>query len=178
MIKHATAGAFLFHHGEDRQWRLGLIEHPRLGRWMVPGGHVEHDETPYEAALREVQEETGFTNLNLLAAPGPGFPPGFPSTHTPVPLPWWITEVEVGPDNHLGEPHVHVDHQYVATVTHPTPATSGEHPFAWYTENQIAELPMFEDSKMLARSLFRSIEGLSAGNSEATLSHRAKETSP
>lgn len=33
---------------------------PREGRWALPGGLVESDETPEEAAVRETEEETGF----------------------------------------------------------------------------------------------------------------------
>lgn len=33
---------------------------PREGRWALPGGLVEIDETPEEAAVRETAEETGF----------------------------------------------------------------------------------------------------------------------
>ena len=33
--------------------------------WDFPKGLVEHPETPLETALREVQEETGITNLNF-----------------------------------------------------------------------------------------------------------------
>lgn len=36
-----------------------LHHHPKLGRWLPPGGHVEHSELPDEAAVREVLEETG-----------------------------------------------------------------------------------------------------------------------
>lgn len=32
---------------------------PQRGRWSVPGGKVEHGETPAEAAVRETFEETG-----------------------------------------------------------------------------------------------------------------------
>lgn len=32
---------------------------PREGRWGLPGGLVESDETPEQAAVRETQEETG-----------------------------------------------------------------------------------------------------------------------
>jgi 8-oxo-dGTP pyrophosphatase MutT (NUDIX family) len=163
MIKHATAGAFLFHQGDDGPWRLGLIQHPRLNRWMVPGGHVETDESQLQAALREVEEETGLAHIQLLEAPAPIFPAGFPSTHARVPLPWWITEVDVAPDNHLREPHVHVDHQYVA-VADPLPARNGAHPFAWWSEEQVAELPMFEDTKLLSKVLFASIEELTTGH--------------
>jgi 8-oxo-dGTP diphosphatase len=33
---------------------------PRSGRWALPGGLVEQDEMPEEAAVRETEEETGF----------------------------------------------------------------------------------------------------------------------
>ena len=35
--------------------------HKRLGLWLQPGGHIDPGETPEQAALREVREETGFT---------------------------------------------------------------------------------------------------------------------
>jgi 8-oxo-dGTP diphosphatase len=50
---------------------------PRDGRWALPGGLVEGDETPEEAAVRETAEETGL----VVALDGllsmwmrPGFP--------------------------------------------------------------------------------------------------------
>ncbi|HEV8469502.1 MAG TPA: NUDIX domain-containing protein [Candidatus Limnocylindria bacterium] len=50
---------------------------PRDGRWALPGGLMENDETPEEAARRETAEETGFEVAldGLLATWGrPGFP--------------------------------------------------------------------------------------------------------
>ena len=50
---------------------------PRDGRWALPGGLVEADETAEEAAVRETREETGFTvGLDGLLASWmrPGFP--------------------------------------------------------------------------------------------------------
>jgi 8-oxo-dGTP pyrophosphatase MutT (NUDIX family) len=163
MIKHATAGAFVFCRFPDAGWRLGLIEHPRLGRWMVPGGHVEDDESQAQAAVREVAEESGLVGIRLLEVPSPALPAGFPSSHARVPLPWWITEQQVGADNHLGEPHVHVDHQYVAVTATPEQAGTAAHPFAWYTADEVPDLMMFEDSKLLAKVLFACIGNLAEG---------------
>jgi 8-oxo-dGTP pyrophosphatase MutT (NUDIX family) len=36
-----------------------LHVHKRLRRWMQPGGHVDAGEAPFDAALREGEEETG-----------------------------------------------------------------------------------------------------------------------
>ena len=36
-----------------------LVTSRRSGRWIIPKGHVEPGEAPADAALREVQEETG-----------------------------------------------------------------------------------------------------------------------
>ncbi len=37
----------------------------RLGKWDLPKGKMEKEEKPDECALREVEEETGVTNLKL-----------------------------------------------------------------------------------------------------------------
>lgn len=49
-----TASGFLVHEG-----KVLLIKHKKLGYWLAPGGHVEDDELPHQAAEREVWEETG-----------------------------------------------------------------------------------------------------------------------
>ncbi len=42
-----------------RDGRVLLIHRPRYDDWSLPKGKVEEGETPEEAALREVEEETG-----------------------------------------------------------------------------------------------------------------------
>ncbi|HRE03250.1 MAG TPA: NUDIX domain-containing protein [Ilumatobacteraceae bacterium] len=36
-----------------------LHKHKRLGLWLQPGGHIDAGELPWDAAVREAQEETG-----------------------------------------------------------------------------------------------------------------------
>ena len=108
--KHLTSSVFVFGRFTDG-WRTGLIRHPRLHRMMIPGGHVEPEESSAEAALREVAEETGLA-VTLVSPPAAPVPDGYRGRR--VAPPWWIAEYQVMPDNHLGVAHVHVDHLYVA----------------------------------------------------------------
>ena len=36
-----------------------LIKHKKIGLWLPPGGHIDENETPEQAAIREIKEETG-----------------------------------------------------------------------------------------------------------------------
>ncbi len=43
----------------DDKGRLLLAKHHNFGMWVLPGGLIEPGETPADAAMREVWEETG-----------------------------------------------------------------------------------------------------------------------
>ncbi len=36
-----------------------LVHHKKHGMWLPPGGHIDDNELPTEAAVREIKEETG-----------------------------------------------------------------------------------------------------------------------
>jgi 8-oxo-dGTP pyrophosphatase MutT (NUDIX family) len=54
VLRHFTVAVFVVHDG-----CVLLHFHRKLGKWLPPGGHIEDNELPDEAALREVLEETG-----------------------------------------------------------------------------------------------------------------------
>jgi 8-oxo-dGTP pyrophosphatase MutT (NUDIX family) len=58
---HFTASGFVLHPDGAR---VLLIHHAKIGAWLQPGGHVDpHDLSPLMAARREVEEETGLTDI-------------------------------------------------------------------------------------------------------------------
>ena len=57
---HVTCGAVVL----DDTGRVLMVRHNALGRWLLPGGHLEPaDMSLPAAALRELAEETGVTAL-------------------------------------------------------------------------------------------------------------------
>ncbi len=52
--RHFTVAVFVVFEG-----KVLLHRHRKLGTWLPPGGHIEKDELPDDAAVREVGEETG-----------------------------------------------------------------------------------------------------------------------
>ena len=61
---HFTASAFVL---DPTGSAVVLVDHPKIGRWLQPGGHVEPDDADLEsAARREVLEETGLTDVTSL----------------------------------------------------------------------------------------------------------------
>lgn len=55
--------------------RVLLILHRNLGKWLPLGGHIELDEDPEAAALREAREESGL-EVELLGERPPTTEPG------------------------------------------------------------------------------------------------------
>lgn len=57
---HLVAGGFIY---AQKEKRFLIMHHKDLNMDLYPGGHFNPGETPLEAAIREVKEETGIKNL-------------------------------------------------------------------------------------------------------------------
>jgi len=65
-----TVAIFVVQHG-----KVLLIHHRALDKWLPVGGHIELDEDPEQAALREAKEESGL-EVELLGERPPTSGPG------------------------------------------------------------------------------------------------------
>jgi 8-oxo-dGTP pyrophosphatase MutT (NUDIX family) len=65
-----TVAIFVVHQG-----RVLLIHHRKLNKWLPLGGHIELEEDPEQAALREAREESGL-EVELLGERPPTTEPG------------------------------------------------------------------------------------------------------
>jgi len=68
-----TVAVFVVH--DDR---VLLHFHRKLNRWLPPGGHIEPNELPDEAAMREVLEETGVVAALISDSGAEVVAPGLP----------------------------------------------------------------------------------------------------
>lgn len=104
-IRHLTASAIVL----DDHDRILLVHHNKIGKWLYPGGHIDPNEDPAQAAQREVLEETG---IHTEVITGNLFTHEAVVTHAP---PFTIIEMDVA-DATLGA-HRHIDLVYVLHAT-------------------------------------------------------------
>ena len=53
-VRHFTASGYVIYNES-----VLLHWHPKVGGWLPPGGHIEANEDPVQAVIREIDEETG-----------------------------------------------------------------------------------------------------------------------
>ena len=65
VVREPTAGGIVFRRNQRGQLEILLIQDAK-NRWTIPKGHIEENEQAKEAAAREIKEETGLKELELL----------------------------------------------------------------------------------------------------------------
>jgi len=67
MKKEKSCGVILFRTDKKINSRLYLVLHYAEHHWDYPKGHVEKDETEEQTFRRELEEETGITEIKLIS---------------------------------------------------------------------------------------------------------------
>lgn len=125
---HCTGSAFIC----CPQWeKTLLLYHPRLARWLQPGGHADGERDLLRVARREASEETGLAWTSL--RPYPLF------DHPRVPLDLDIHPIPARP----GEPaHLHYDLRFllIADPRETLRPERPEQPVTWLELDKVASL--------------------------------------
>ncbi|MFB6183613.1 MAG: NUDIX hydrolase [Haloarculaceae archaeon] len=128
--RHFVATVYVVNDGAT-----ALHDHDKLGLWLPPGGHLDRDELPHEAALREVREETGL-DVDLVAPEGDLAS----DTVASIPRPQHFLREDI--DVHGGRvAHQHVDFVYYGVAddrnVRPTDGEQDDDDWRWYTAEEL-----------------------------------------
>jgi len=142
-----TAAVFVVHDG-----KVLLVHHRNLNRWLPLGGHIELDEDPEQAAVREAKEESGL-DVELLGERPPTTEPG--------------TRALIAP-RFLDIHRIHATHEHVGMIywTRPkggvvTLAPAEHHDIRWCSSADLDALqpPMTAAVKWYCRKALEEVGG-------------------
>src|SRR3989344_931787 len=83
--------------------KLLLIHHQKLDKWLPVGGHIDENETPDDALLREVKEEVGL-DIEFVHYPSPRR-----GNQNQFALPFYVNK------HHITEDHLHYNLFYLCS---------------------------------------------------------------
>ena len=121
-----TVAIFVVHAG-----KVLLIHHRKLDKWLPLGGHIELDEDPEQAALREAKEESGL-DVELIGERPPTTEPG--------------TRALIAP-RFLDIHRINATHEHIGMIYWARPkrgdvtlATEEHHDIRWCRAEELAQL--------------------------------------
>lgn len=149
--------------------KILLIHHRKLDKWLPLGGHIELDEDPEQAALREAKEESGL-DVELLGERPPTTSPGtraliaprfldihrINDTHEHVGMIYWarLKKVARASRPFVSEAHGQDARAILAAAEH--------HDIRWSSAEELDKLepPMTDAVKWYCRAALREISRL------------------
>ena len=142
--RHFTATVYLVHDGA-----IALHEHPKLGIRIPPGGHVDRDELPHEAGLREAREETGLDPTLVDDTAQVDAPAG---ETLPAPRHTMLYDINVHDDGTVG--HQHIDSVFFAAAESRDIDPDGDdevgpHAWEWYSPEDLRESEVDSDTTQI-----------------------------
>lgn len=115
--------------------KILLVKHKKFNKWVQPGGHIEHNETPEETAVREAYEETGI-KVKLL---GEKFP-----REDDFIKPLGIQKNR----NSMGDLHIDITYPAIP-LNNVEPILSDESlNIRWFSRKELDNINVFEDIKI------------------------------
>jgi len=66
IVREPTAGGIVFRHAKSGQGIEILLIQDAKDRWTIPKGHIEEGETAQQTARREIGEEAGLKEVDIL----------------------------------------------------------------------------------------------------------------
>ena len=146
MDRHFCSTTYLL---DKNQERTLLHLHKKLDTWLPPGGHIEINEDPLEAALREITEEYGIVELDFIHPNKPG---KLDSRSYSLEMPHYLISEDIEPE------HVHLDWIFFAWISDKQYNEAMEFVdghIKWFDKNElVSESSNFDNVKTLAMDAF------------------------
>ena len=140
---HFTATGIVF----SNDGKVLMIKHKKLGVWLPPGGHLDENELPCDAVVREIFEETGVKVRVISAARDI-------DTHAcelALPMEILLEDIEgTGLHNHIDM--IYLCHAEDAELK---PQESEIDGIGWFSPEQVSELETYENVRHSVKKAVR-----------------------
>lgn len=133
--------------------KILVIFHNKLQKWLPAGGHIEPNEMPHEAALREVLEETGVSARIVSDDPNMGLRG---EADCQIPRPYCVLYQIIPPSNKDVE-HVHIDFVYAMEAEESLLKGLAEEVsnVKWLTKDEVLAVDCFDSVKGFVKNYLR-----------------------